>query len=383
MASELTVRPSADNRKKLIQRGGASAYRCYQCATCSSVCELAPDNAPFPRRQMQLAQWGLGEQLVADPALWLCHQCNDCSTRCPRDAKPGDVMQVLRGLAVEQLATPSFMGKLVGNVRSTWPLLIGIPIVFWIALLGAVHGLTIPEAPLVYHDFVPHYLIYAVYLSTTAGVLFAMISGGMRFWKLLTAATPVRKEAGPPLKLIGQVLYDIMAHKRFQTCGTARPRRWGHFSLFWGFVGAAGVSGIIVVLMYGFGTELPLPQAHWVKVLGNVAAVLLVVGGLMLLANRFNDSSSTGAAHAFDSFLLGVVLLVVFSGVFTELGRLFFDPQLACGIYIIHLGSVLCLFATAPYSKLAHLLYRTLAMVHERMTTPMLPAASKADKADA
>ena len=36
-------------------------------------------------------------------------------------------------------------------------------------------------------------------------------------------------------------------------------------------------------------------------------------------------------------------------------------------LYIVHLGVVMTLFLTFPYSKFAHLLYRTLAMVHERM----------------
>ena len=56
------------------------------------------------------------------------------------------------------------------------------------------------------------------------------------------------------------------------------------------------------------------------------------------------------------------------TGVLTELGRYLFTPTLACYVYILHLGAILCLFATTPYSKFAHLVYRTLAMVHERMT---------------
>ena len=126
MATQTAVIPSAEFRRELKARGGASAARCFQCATCSSVCELAPADAPFPRRQMLLAQWGLADQLAGDPAVWLCHQCNDCSVRCPRDAKPGDVMQVIRSLTVEKLAKPKFMGSLVAKARTTWPALLGL-----------------------------------------------------------------------------------------------------------------------------------------------------------------------------------------------------------------------------------------------------------------
>jgi quinone-modifying oxidoreductase subunit QmoC len=41
--------------------------------------------------------------------------------------------------------------------------------------------------------------------------------------------------------------------------------------------------------------------------------------------------------------------------------------MVAVGIYVVHLGAVTTLFVTFPYSKFAHLVYRTLAMVHERM----------------
>ena len=42
-----------------------------------------------------------------------------------------------------------------------------------------------------------------------------------------------------------------------------------------------------------------------------------------------------------------------------------------CGrlVRTIGLGVVLTLFLSFPYSKFAHMLYRTLALVHQRMTT--------------
>ena len=63
------------------------------------------------------------------------------------------------------------------------------------------------------------------------------------------------------------------------------------------------------------------------------------------------------------------VLGVIGTGVLTEgLRFVAVPPVVACSVYILHLGAVLTLFITLPYSKFAHILYRTLAMTHERMT---------------
>lgn len=388
MATPTALVPSAQFRRKLRQRGGAAVARCYQCATCSTVCELATPDAPFPRRQMLEAQWGLADRLAGDPALWLCYQCNDCSARCPRNARPGDVMQVLRALTVEALAAPRFMGNLVGHAARTWPLLIGVPIAFWIVLLWVFRDLAIPEAPLVYEDFVPHIYIYIVYGGVSVLVLWSMVLSGKRLWDLMGAGATRR---GSFLRHLVPVLVEVATHRRFAQCGQSRPRRWAHFALLWGFGGAAFASALLIVEIYVLGTQMPMPQTSYVKIIANGSAVLLVVGGLMLLASRLEQEADVGATTAFDAFFLGVVLLVIFTGVATEAGRYVMTPTLACYVYVVHLGAVLTLFMTTPYSKFAHLVYRTLAMVHERMVAlPQLPEGkeikvldrSRSDKED-
>ena len=143
----------------------------------------------------------------------------------------------------------------------------------------------------------------------------------------------------------------------------------GHLTLLWGFVGAAVTSGLLVIGIYLMGMKMPLPLDHPFKILGNVSAVLLVVGGVLLATNRLAASRPLGTSSAFDTFFLTVVLLVILTGVLAEAGRFLLPPAAAVGIYVAHLGFILSLFITFPYSKFAHLLYRTLAMVHERMST--------------
>ncbi|MBU0741862.1 quinone-interacting membrane-bound oxidoreductase complex subunit QmoC [bacterium] len=409
MAPQTAILPSSEFRAGLRKRGGDTAARCFQCATCTSVCELTTNNALFPRQQMLRSQWGLGDDLAMDPGVWLCHQCNDCNARCPRDAKPGDVMQSIRALAVERLATPGFMGKLVGNAARTWPLLLGLPILFWIALIGVTNGLEVPEPTnekiihasanvsfvdeayaaesgshgnvvtggetrLVYEEFVPHKLIYGTYFTTAALVLIAIIASGVRFWKLLGRN---RKRSGSMLAHLIPVLGEIASHKRFGSCGATSSRRWAHFGVLWGFVGAALTSALLIVAMYVTGTPLPLEQAHPYKILGNISAVLLVVGGIWMVVNRLGNADRAGISKAFDTFFLSVVVLVIATGTLTEIGAFAFPPALAVGLYVVHLGAVLCLFLTFPYSKFSHMVYRSLAMVHERMVTPVAAASGE------
>jgi quinone-modifying oxidoreductase subunit QmoC len=376
MAEAATVLPSADIRKELTRVGAESVGRCYQCATCASVCELSTPEIPFPRQQMLLAQWGMVDRLAGDPAIWLCHQCTDCSERCPRDAKPGNVLQSLRATVIKHLAFPRFVGSLVGNARVTWPLLVLLPLLFWIgfvALAGPV-GLNAPEPEavespfgnyfgLVYEDFVPHWMLYVVFFAVAGWVTLAAWISGTRLWKAMGRGVTRRKSfvAG-----FMEVIKDILVHQSFGSCTTVGTRRWGHLLLFWGFVGAAVTSGLLVFGIYILHDPMPYPQLHPFKILGNLSAVLLVAGGIMLMASRFGSHRPLIKTTAFDAFFIFVVAGVILTGVIVEAARFALPAMVACSLYLVHLGIVMTLFLTFPYSKFAHMVFRTLALVHQR-----------------
>jgi quinone-modifying oxidoreductase, subunit QmoC len=365
MASALGISPDRAFRDELARRGAAAALRCMQCATCSSVCDLVGADAMFPRRQVLWAQWGLADRLRADASVWLCHQCNDCTARCPRDAKPGDAMQAIRALLVEQLGAPRFMARLVGRADATWPILLGVPVLFLALLIRTVNGFAVPRTPLVYSDVVPQWMIYAVFMPAAAFALVAGAVGARRAWTAWGEGSP-RK--GGLLRGLGAVAMDILLHRRFATCTVARPRRLGHLLLLWGFLGALATTTLLGIGIDVLGVRTPLPQLHPVKLLGNLSAILLAVGVVWLAVNRAGNAAAAGASRAFDVFLVALVTLLVFSGVGAELARLWLPAPAALALYVVHLGMVLSLFLTFPFSKLAHALYRTLAMAHERLT---------------
>ena len=96
----------------VMKAGGQDLNKCYQCSTCTVACPLTPEGAPFPRKEMINAQWGIKDKLIKSMDPWLCFHCNDCSEQCPREAKPGDVMAAIRNMIIANVAVPSFLGKM-------------------------------------------------------------------------------------------------------------------------------------------------------------------------------------------------------------------------------------------------------------------------------
>ena len=139
MTDKYLVEPDVGFIKEVIGLGGDTLKKCFQCATCSVVCPISPDTKPFPRKEMIAASWGLKDRLVNNLDIWLCHHCGDCTTMCPRGAKPGEVLGAVRSYAIADYAVPKAIGKAVNDPKKL-PILMAIPVVIFI-VLGLITGL--------------------------------------------------------------------------------------------------------------------------------------------------------------------------------------------------------------------------------------------------
>lgn len=386
------LKPDQDFIREVVRRGGDSVKRCFQCGTCSVRCLQTParEGAPFPRRQMLLAQWGLKDRVLADPDIWQCHQCNDCSVYCPRGAKPGDVLAALRGIAIERFSFPSFLGKLFADPRFL-PLMFGIPAAILLVLVAALQGFTFPEGEIVYDHFISSLAIeiaagiVAAYAVIVAGVSTLRLWRAMRSAELEPAAAAVPGAAasaagatapsgpsdgpgamaaarpGLPASLISTA-GDIALHTGFRQCQADRLRLWGHLAVFYGtpfLLLAAGIAAI-----YGWiGAEVQRPPSDPVKIFGNLGGLLVFVGVVVFAFNRLRTrAGSWGRAVYSDWLLLSLIFLLVVTGAFMEVARYAGSGTAAYSLYLVHLVIVFAAFVYAPYGKFAHTFYRTAAL---------------------
>ncbi|MFC1895434.1 4Fe-4S dicluster domain-containing protein, partial [Thermodesulfobacteriota bacterium] len=162
MGERYLVEPDMNFIKEIMARGGDTLKKCFQCATCSVVCPISPDKKPFPRKEMIASSWGLKERLVSDVDVWLCHQCGDCSTKCPRGAKPGDVLGAVRSYAIEHYAKPKALARWVNDPKKL-PILLAIPAVLFL-VVGLATGLLDFSPELNEHGQIAHAKFFSTWL---------------------------------------------------------------------------------------------------------------------------------------------------------------------------------------------------------------------------
>jgi quinone-modifying oxidoreductase subunit QmoC len=366
--SEKVLSPDLGFVKEVIKAGGQSLKKCYQCATCTVVCNVTPEESPFPRKEMVQAQWGLKEELFANPDIWLCHQCSDCTAYCPRGAKPGEVLNAVRRLSLKEFAPLGFLASLAGSPGGLL-LLLAVPVVLFLVILGALGNLgSVPRAEdgsIAYHLFMPVLVIDIVFIAAALFAVLVWVAGLRRYWRLMCSRA---KPVVPLSTAVLQTVKEILAHRRFGKCEVAKGRSLAHLLVFYSFVALAITTTWALVYLYGFHRESPYPLSDPVKWLGNLGALGLLAGMFLVILNRLGTAAKAGLGSYYDWLFIVVVAGVGLTGFLSEIFRLADAAALAYPTYFAHLVLVFFLFAYAPYSKMAHMLYRALAMVFERAT---------------
>jgi ferredoxin len=370
MATAQPIEPDVGFLKQVMALGAHDAKKCVQCATCTSVCTLSTAETGFPRKQMLLTQWGQREQLLSDPAPWLCFYCGECSKECLRKANPGETMMALRryltsqydwtGLSRLMYRSAAWELGILGVVATVIVLLFTLPRNFGFGLLSQAGPQALSSVML--NKFAP---VETVHLADTTLALllgFFLLTNAARMFRRLTRDDGI--PLGTYIRYLPTLALHLFTQARWKGCAAGDAiKNWvRHLLLASGYM---LMFTLVVIFLPWF--QVPNDRLHWTSFLGYYAtAVLLVGSGWMILDRARKNGEMYRFSHLSDWLFPTLLLLTAATGILVNILRVQDLPMPTYVMYMIHLAiAVPMLVVEVPFGKWAHLLYRPVAIYVE------------------
>jgi nitrate reductase gamma subunit len=344
------------------------------------------NDGTFPRRIIRYAQLGLREKLLSSRELWTCYACGQCSEQCPQQAEPSEFMAAARRYAIA-----SYDRTHLSSTLATRPIAGSVIAVLLAVLLAAFmwsgRGIA-SAATLDLFGFIPAPLIHDLGILVMTVVFIAGLIGvttmtralarsaGIGWQDVAVGRHALRRAAGAAWQTIA---IEALAQRRYRgECETeVRPwyrRRWFiHAATMWGFLGLFGAT-ILDYLLELLGIKpsgTPVPIWYPIRLLGTVAGVALLYGTTYLAVRRLRaEERSLRRSTVADWLLLALLWVAGATGFVLELALYLPEPPVwGYGVFLVHVAVAMELVLLAPFIKLAHAVYRPVAMFFLALAT--------------
>ena len=357
---------------------GRQMQICNACRYCEGFC------AVFPAMTRRLEFGKADIHFLAN----LCHNCGACLHAC-QYAPPHEfavnvpqAMAAVRGQTYVDYAWPPALGALYQRNGLTLSLALAGALALFMALAVAMKGSLWGAAPGdTFYSVFPHNLLVGLFAPVFLFATLALAMGVRRFWRDITPAT-----SGAPLNARAAAeAADAVLRLKYLDGGhgdgchneddayTLSRRRFHHLT-FYGFLLCFAATSVATLYHYAFGWVAPYALPSLPKLLGVVGGISMMVGtaGLWRLNRRRHPLHGDAKQKPMDLGFIALLFLTAASGMALWLGR--GTPALAL-LLCLHLGAVMALFATLPYGKFGHGIFRSAALlrhaVEKRLPNPI------------
>ncbi len=334
---------------------------CNACRYCEGFC------AVFPAMTRRLEFGHADVHYLAN----LCHSCGACLHACqyaPPHEFAINVPQAMARVRVQtyaDFAWPPALGRLYQRNGLTLSLALAAGLALFLVLAVLRNGSLTPPPGASFYAIFPHGLMVSLFLPVFAFVVLALGVGVTRFWRSGATGPATAPAVAEAAKNALTLKYLDGGHG--QGCNEAddrwtRERRAVHHAAFYGFMLCFAATSVATLYHYAFGWVAPYGWTSLPKLLGTSGGVLLTLGALGLLRLRLkrHPQHVVAAQAPMD---LGFVALLGLTGA-SGLALAFAAGSAAMPLLLcLHLGAVMAFFATMPYGKFAHGVYRGAALL--------------------
>ena len=101
------MKTARDNAEKIKEISGANPQKCMKCGKCSATCPAFNEMDIKPHQFVSYVAEENIDALMQSETLWKCLSCFACVERCPRDVKPGKLIDAARQMVVRQRGADS------------------------------------------------------------------------------------------------------------------------------------------------------------------------------------------------------------------------------------------------------------------------------------
>jgi len=306
----------------------------------------------------------------------LCHDCRACYYACMYTPPHEFAINIPRILAESRIESygrwswPALLANAFKNRRVTIYLAAGVTAMVCVLALVAIPSgnlFATHLGPGAFYDVVPYLAMVAGGLILFLYGVVLWLRGGAQFWRD-TSATP---RAPSSLKTSSAAVAAAFGLRYLKGGGPGcfypdeRPsaiRRFYHSLTFWGFLSDFVATSVAAVYQDIFHRLPPYDLTSAPVIFGSVGGVALIIGtgGLIWIKLRSDREPEGARASPMDYAFLVTLGLTALTGMLTLILR----ATAALGsVLVLHLACTAALFATAPYGKFVHAVYRTLAIV--------------------
>lgn len=339
---------------------------CNACRYCEGLC------AVFPAMELRRTFTGPDLKYFAN----LCHNCRECYYTC-QYAPPHEfslnvpqTMAELRIRCYDEFAWPSALKGVFQNNGLIVSLItaLGIALAMILALFttkSALFETHIGSGS--FYQVIPYYAMVLPISVLALLVLYSLWKGICKAWREMGGIPADIKNP----KMHFQAISDVMILKYLDGGGQgcnypddrfSMIRRNFHHAVFYGFLLCLISTSLAFYYDHFLGRPAPYPFFSWPVLTGTVGGLAILAGtaGLLFLKTRMDKAPAFSGSQSMDVAFTANLFLISLTG----LMLLFLRTTPAMGtLLVVHIGLVLGFFATLPFGKFVHGIYRYLALI--------------------